>query len=128
MTAVASRLVETAHALAQFDALLSLAEIAVRGDWVAPDSTRVTRLRSLEAATRWLRASLAGEPFIDNDCRLGADGGARSLLTGPNMGGKSTFLRQTALIVLLAQIGLFVPAKRGAHRSGRSDLHAGWRA
>src|SRR5581483_2989189 len=57
-----------------------------------------------------------GGPFVANDCDLSApeseNGGSIWLVTGPNMAGKSTFLRQNALIVILAQIGSFVPAKR----------------
>ena len=57
-----------------------------------------------------MEASLGGEPFIPNDCHLGGNAPRVFLVTGPNMGGKSTYLRQVALIVLLAQIGSFVPA------------------
>ena len=57
-----------------------------------------------------VEAHLGGEPFIPNDCHLGGEGSRQAIVTGPNMGGKSTWLRQTALIVLLAQIGSWVPA------------------
>src|SRR5207244_12185775 len=53
---------------------------------------------------------LLPEPFVANDLRLGSDGPRLQILTGPNMGGKSTFLRQTALVVVMAQMGCFVPA------------------
>jgi DNA mismatch repair protein MutS len=59
-----------------------------------------------------VEAHLGGEPFIPNDCHLGGEAPRQAIVTGPNMGGKSTWLRQTALIVLLAQIGSWVPAAR----------------
>jgi DNA mismatch repair protein MutS len=111
VTVAAARLIETAGTLAQLDALLSLAEVAVRGAWVAPTLEESEVLEISGGRHPVVEGSLAGEPFIDNDCSLGCDGKHVLLLTGPNMGGKSTFLRQTALIVLLAQIGSFVPAK-----------------
>ena len=70
----------------------------------------------------------SGGSFVANDCDLGADGaGARPLwlITGPNMAGKSTFLRQNALIALLAQMGAFVPAARGARSASSTSSSAG---
>ena len=119
ITTSVSRLVETAGELAQLDALRSLAEVAARGDWVAPLLDESNVLDIVGGRHPVVEASLGGEPFIDNDCRLGIDGTRVLLLTGPNMGGKSTYLRQTALIVLLAQIGSFVPVK--AARIGLVD-------
>ncbi len=109
VTANAGRLIETARQLAELDALSSLAEVAVRGNWVAPVLDDGDDLEIVGGRHPVVEATRAGEAFIPNDCRL--DASTRVLLlTGPNMGGKSTYLRQTALIVLLAQIGSFVPA------------------
>ena len=119
ITLSVSELIETAARLAQLDALGSLSEVAVRGDWVAPLLDDSEALEIVGGRHPVVETSLGGEPFIDNDCRLGIDGKRVLLLTGPNMGGKSTYLRQTALIVLLAQIGSFVPAK--AARIGLVD-------
>jgi DNA mismatch repair protein MutS len=110
--AEAARLSATARALAECDALLALAEVAARHDWTAP---RVDESEALEiegGRHPVVEAHLAGEPFIPNDCRLGGAAPRQIIVTGPNMGGKSTWLRQTALIVLLAQIGSWVPAAR----------------
>ncbi len=106
-----------AEALAALDVAASHAELAVECEWVRPrldDSLAFAveggRHPVVEAALR-----RAGAPFIANDCDLsGRESGRILLITGPNMGGKSTFLRQNALIVVLAQIGGFVPA-RAAH-------------
>ncbi|ETA52988.2 DNA mismatch repair protein MutS [Rhodobacteraceae bacterium PD-2] len=107
-----------ALALSEFDLTLGLAELARQRDWCAPqvDDSRAFAIDAgrhpvVEAA---LQAS--GAPFIANDCGLSAEGDAAAvtLLTGPNMAGKSTYLRQNALIALLAQMGSFVPA-RAAH-------------
>ncbi len=114
----APELSELALALSEIDLTLGLAELARQRDWCRPtvDDSRAFHVEGgrhpvVEAA---LQAS--GEPFIANDCALNAEGesAAVTLLTGPNMAGKSTFLRQNALIAILAQMGSYVPA-RAAH-------------
>jgi DNA mismatch repair protein MutS len=110
--AEAGRLAATARALAELDALLALAEVAARNDWTAPDVDESDTLEIVAGRHPVVEAHLGGEPFIPNDCLLGGDGARQAVVTGPNMGGKSTFLRQCALVVLLAQIGSWVPAAR----------------
>lgn len=115
----AAGLGDTARGLAEIDVAAALAEIAAEADWCRP---LVDESRTFEViggrhpvVERALRAQ-GGGPFIANDCTLadGSDGADIWLLTGPNMAGKSTFLRQNALIALLAQAGSYVPA-RSAH-------------
>jgi DNA mismatch repair protein MutS len=110
VTGHAARLLRTAGKLAELDALLALAEVAARHGWTRPALDESDRLVIVGGRHPVVEAGLAGEPFIPNDCRLGGDGPRLLLVTGPNMGGKSTYLRQAALIVLLAHIGSFVPA------------------
>ena len=108
----ASPIAETAQALARLDVASALAELAATENWVRPkvDATTAFHIESgrhpvVEAAVKAQRGQ-----FVANDCDLSAD--ARLwLVTGPNMAGKSTFLRQNALIAVLAQAGSFVPAK-----------------
>ena len=103
-----------ARAIAKIDVVSSLAEFAVRSRLVRPEvdgstAFEVTGGRHVVVET----ALQAGaQSFIANDCDLSADTKRLWLLTGPNMAGKSTYLRQNALIVILAQIGSFVPAER----------------
>lgn len=106
-----------AEAAAQLDAAAALGEVAERRRYVRPrvdDSTRFMvvggRHPVVEAG---LQDSAAGS-FVANDCEISGEGKRLCLLTGPNMAGKSTYLRQNALIVILAQMGSFVPA-REAH-------------
>jgi DNA mismatch repair protein MutS len=106
------RLSATARALAELDALLALAEVAARNGWTAPEIDESDTLEIVSGRHPVVEAHLGGEPFIPNDCRLGGDGARQAVVTGPNMGGKSTFLRQCALVALLAQIGAWVPAAR----------------
>ncbi|MDQ2654608.1 MAG: DNA mismatch repair protein MutS, partial [Chloroflexota bacterium] len=110
VTQAAGRLSATARALAELDALLALAEVAARNDWSAPvlDDGDILEIRGGRHPV--VEAHLGGEPFIPNDCCLGGDGPHQAVVTGPNMGGKSTYLRQVAVITLLAQIGSWVPA------------------
>jgi len=117
-----SQTAQVAEALAAVDVAASNAELAVELDWRRPEvddslAFAITGGRHpvVEAALR-----RAGEPFIANDCDLsGETRGRIRLITGPNMGGKSTFLRQNALIAVLAQMGAFVPA--ASARIGRVD-------
>ncbi|WP_424966128.1 DNA mismatch repair protein MutS [Dinoroseobacter sp. S375] len=109
----AAVLSDCARALAELDVMTAMAVLARDEDWCAPqvdDSRRFDitggRHPVVEAA---LRAT--GSPFVRNDCDLSADDAAIWLLTGPNMAGKSTFLRQNALIAILAQMGSYVPAE-----------------
>jgi DNA mismatch repair protein MutS len=120
---------ETAAALAELDCLTALAEVAVEQDYVRPllDDTTTFEIRGGRhpVVEQALRKASAGA-FIENDCVLaisrpealaGFDEMTEArlwLVTGPNMAGKSTFLRQNALITVLAQMGSFVPA-RSAH-------------
>ncbi|WP_121629399.1 DNA mismatch repair protein MutS [Tropicibacter alexandrii] len=113
---VAPELSELALALAEFDLSLGLAELARARDWCKPqvDDSRAFHVERGRHPVVEAALDKAGEPFIANDCDLNADGEVASvtLLTGPNMAGKSTYLRQNALIALLAQMGSYVPADR----------------
>ena len=105
-------LTQLARALSQLDMTTALADLAVEADWCRPtvDISRALSITGgrhpvVEQALR----TQGGGPFVANDCNLG-EASDIWLLTGPNMAGKSTFLRQNALIALLAQMGSFVPA------------------
>ncbi|MGR3494506.1 DNA mismatch repair protein MutS [Citreimonas sp.] len=103
--------------LAEFDLSLGLADLARARDWTQPqvDDSRAFRIEGGRHPVVEAALEASGAPFVANDCALDAGTGAAvMLLTGPNMAGKSTFLRQNALIALLAQMGSFVPA-RAAH-------------
>ena len=110
VAAQARRLRETARAVAGLDVLASLAEVAGLYNYVKPRITDGEELVYLEGRHPVMERLLA-EPFVANDLAMGAGSSRLYVLTGPNMGGKSTFLRQTALIVLMAQMGSFVPAR-----------------
>ncbi|SDY53462.1 DNA mismatch repair protein MutS [Collimonas sp. OK242] len=96
-----------AHALAQLDTLVALADHAARHDWCVPQLVTEPAIQILQGRHPVVEKQI--ERFIANDCQLSTE---RKLLliTGPNMGGKSTFMRQVALITLLAYVGSYVPA------------------
>jgi len=110
----------TAAALARIDVAASHAERAAQGGWCRPEIVDQPCLEIAGGRHPVVEAALdkAGDRFVANDCELSADN-RLWLVGGPNMGGKSTFLRQNALIVLLAQAGSFVPAQ--AARIGLVD-------
>jgi DNA mismatch repair protein MutS len=104
------RILNTAHALAQVDVLAALAEVAVRHTYVRPQLTNGNAIRIVGGRHPVVEHALVETGFVPNDTYLASDDSQIIILTGPNMAGKSTYLRQVALIVLLAQIGSFVPA------------------
>jgi DNA mismatch repair protein MutS len=105
----ARRVQASARAAATLDVLGSLAEVSCRYNYFKPRLTRGDELAYTEGRHPVMERVLS-EPFVANDLRLGDEAPRLHVLTGPNMGGKSTFLRQTALLVVMAQMGCFVPA------------------
>ncbi len=116
--AVAGPIHEAARALAEVDVTTALAELARQRDWCRPqvDDSRAFSIVGGRHPVVEMALTRAGQAFVANDAELSPEGerAAIWLVTGPNMAGKSTFLRQNALIALLAQAGSFVPA-RSAH-------------
>lgn len=108
----AQPIAETADALARLDVASALAERAIEGGWCAPCFVDHPCFEIAGGRHPVVEAALAksGARFVANDCTLG-EGARLWLLTGPNMGGKSTFLRQNAVIAVLAQAGSYVPAR-----------------
>src|SRR5512139_757319 len=114
----AYKLLKAARALAQVDVLSALAETAALGGYTRPVVHAGSELEIHEGRHPVVEQSLHGERYIPNDV-IFETGEIVRVITGPNMSGKSTYLRQTALIVLMAQMGSFVPA--GAARIGLVD-------
>jgi DNA mismatch repair protein MutS len=122
-----------ADTVATVDALLGFADRASAKGWVRPTMVPEPVL-AIENARHPVLEEVLGADFVPNDAAMGAGEGSLALITGPNMAGKSTFIRQVALVVLLAHAGSFVPASRATigltdrifTRIGADDaLHAG---
>jgi len=107
----ARRLQATAAALAQLDVLCSLAELARQHGYVRPTIVEEPLLKTLDGRHPVLDILEPQGTFVPNDTLAGEGDGTILLITGPNMAGKSTYIRQVALITLLAQMGSFVPAR-----------------
>lgn len=105
------RLLRVAGGVAELDALRSLAEVAVQNDYVRPEVDQSTEMTLKECRHPVLELSSVVPMFVPNDCTLDNEKEQLIILTGPNMAGKSTFIRQVALNVLMAQMGSFVAAK-----------------
>jgi len=105
-----STLQEVAMAIAELDALAALGEISSRKGWVRPTLNDESVLRINGGRHPVLDVTLPQGEFVPNDCVQSPETGMILLITGPNMAGKSTYIRQVALITLLAQAGSFVPA------------------
>ncbi len=104
----------TAGAIAEMDVAVSLAEAAVRHGYVRPSLNGGDRIDIRDGRHPMVERSLAAGAFVPNDVDLASNGAQIVVLTGPNMAGKSTYLRMVAVIVLMAQIGSFVPASAAA--------------
>ncbi|HEU4784513.1 MAG TPA: DNA mismatch repair protein MutS, partial [Ktedonobacterales bacterium] len=109
----------TARILAELDVLLALAEVASRQNYCRPELDESDTIHIVAGRHPVVEASQREIAFVPNDTQLATSDAQILLLTGPNMAGKSTYLRQVALITLLAQIGSFVPAE--AARIGLVD-------
>jgi DNA mismatch repair protein MutS len=97
--------------LAELDALLALAETAIRYHYAAPTFNTEGRLLLLDSRHPVVERMLPGGAFVPNDALMDGVDNRTMIITGPNMAGKSTYMRQVALIVLLAHVGAFVPAR-----------------
>ncbi len=104
------RIQTTAEALARLDVLCSFAEVAVRQNYCRPEVDLSGRIH-IQGGRHPVVEALNDTPFVPNDTLLDNGENRVALITGPNMAGKSTYMRQTALITLMAQIGSFVPAQ-----------------
>ena len=130
------RIRETTEIIAWIDALAGLAETAERNNYTHPQINESTDLKIIQGRHPVIEQTVKGEEFVPNDIHLDAKKQQVIILTGPNMAGKSTILRQAALTVLMAQMGSFVPAKKAEigivdrifTRVGASDDLAGGRS
>ncbi len=106
-----ARIQQTARALGELDVLLALADVAMKNDYCRPEINDEPILDIVDGRHPVLDHFMDQEPFVPNDTLLDIDANQLAIITGPNMAGKSTYIRQVALLVLLAQMGSFVPAK-----------------
>ena len=101
---------DNARAIAQLDCLCSLAEVAIRQNYTRPQISEEPVLDIRDGRHPVIEARMSSETFVPNDVSLDTRKGQIAIITGPNMAGKSTYIRQVALITLLAQMGSFIPA------------------
>ena len=107
----AARVQISAAAVAQADTLCSLAAVAVQKGYCRPEITVGNEINIVDGRHPVVEQMLKDSLFVPNDTNLGAANNQIAIITGPNMAGKSTYMRQVALIVLMAQMGSFVPAR-----------------
>ena len=112
VAAESARVKQTAQAIAQLDVLCSFAAVAVHNNYCRPEVDLGNTVSITAGRHPVVEQVLKGALFVPNDTALDCGANRVAILTGPNMAGKSTYMRQTALIVLLAQIGSFVPAEK----------------
>ncbi len=114
VAAEGGRIAVTADNVATIDVLLSFAEIARRADYCRPEVNTGDSIAIIEGRHPVIESLSLGERFVPNDIQLDNENNQLLIITGPNMAGKSTFMRQVALITLMAQMGSFVPAASAA--------------
>ena len=107
-----------ASAIARVDVFMGLADVAVRYGYVRPNLNDGVAIRIADGRHPVVERALGAGGFVPNDAALDSDDAQIMLITGPNMAGKSTFIRQVAIIVLMAQVGSFVPGVVGRYRPG----------
>jgi len=105
------RIQHTASLIADLDAIASLADVAERNNYVCPHIAEDDRIEIIEGRHPVVERIRQSGGFVPNDLSMDCDGNRFLIITGPNMAGKSTYIRQTALIVIMAQMGSFVPAR-----------------
>lgn len=110
---------KTARAMAAVDCLGSLAQVAIQYNYVRPEVVEETVLDIRDGRHPVLDARMTDSAFVPNDCLLDTSSNQIGLITGPNMAGKSTFIRQVALLVIMAQMGSFIPVRKA--RIGMAD-------
>ena len=111
LAAQAARVQQTAAAVAAADVLSCFAAVAVKNNYCRPEVDLSGSLQIEGGRHPVVEQVLKGQMFVPNDTKLGMEGCQVAIITGPNMAGKSTYMRQVALIVLMAQMGCFVPAR-----------------
>lgn len=104
------RIQNTAKAIATLDVITSFANVASDNRYIRPDITLSSSIKIKDSRHPVVEVLLKDSPFVPNDVNLDCENERVAIITGPNMAGKSTYMRQIALIVLMAQIGCFVPA------------------
>jgi len=104
------RIQKTAHAVAEIDVLCSLANVALKNNYTCPIMTDGQEIIIKDGRHPVVEKMVKDSPFVPNDTQLDCGDNRCAIITGPNMAGKSTYMRQVALIVLMAQCGSFVPA------------------
>ena len=104
------RILDTAKSVAKLDAILSLAVVSEQSSYVRPQINEEGTIEIKDGRHPVVEKMISNDMFVSNDTFLNQDANRISIITGPNMAGKSTYMRQSALIVLMAQIGCYVPA------------------
>lgn len=114
IAAEVSRIQKSARIIAEVDVLCSFAEVSAANNYIRPEITASDKLEIEDGRHPVVERMLTSSLFVPNDTLLDCNNNRTAIITGPNMAGKSTYMRQCALIVIMAQSGCFVPAKKAS--------------